>query len=91
MSTFIKIRPVGAELFYADGRTDGHDVAFHNFANAHKKVGKNYCFFLTMYAGIYTYVKRESCYLRIYFLDNNLAVIKFRFQLLTSCNLRTFP
>jgi len=23
----MKIRPVGAELFYADGRTDGHDEA----------------------------------------------------------------
>jgi len=23
----MKIRPVGAELFHADGRTDGHDEA----------------------------------------------------------------
>ena len=34
----MKIRPVGAELFHADGRTDGRTdmtkliVAFHNFA-----------------------------------------------------------
>jgi len=43
----MKIRPVGAELFYADGRTDGTTdrwtnmtkliVAFRNFANALKK------------------------------------------------------
>jgi hypothetical protein len=40
MSNFMKIRPVGAELFHADGRTDRHDEAnsrFHNFANAPKK------------------------------------------------------
>jgi len=38
---FIKIRPVGAELFHADRRTDVHDeakiVAFRNFSNAHEK------------------------------------------------------
>ena len=39
---FIKIRPVRAELFYADGRTDRRTemtklrVAFHSFANASK-------------------------------------------------------
>ena len=38
----MKIRPVGAELFYADGRTDRQAdmmklrVAFHNFAKASK-------------------------------------------------------
>jgi len=38
----MKIRPVGAELFHADGWMDGRTnmtkqiVAFHNFANAHK-------------------------------------------------------
>jgi len=35
----MKIRPVGAELFHADGQTVRHDeanVAFHNFANAPK-------------------------------------------------------
>ena len=38
----MKIRPVGAELFHADRRTDGQTdvlkltVAFHNFAKAHK-------------------------------------------------------
>ena len=25
MSNFMKTRPVGAEVFYADGRTDRHD------------------------------------------------------------------
>ena len=35
----MKIRPVGAELFHADGRTDIKTliVAFRNFANAPKK------------------------------------------------------
>ena len=42
MSGLIKIRPVGAELFYADRRTEGQTdmtkliVAFRNFANAPK-------------------------------------------------------
>ena len=42
ISNFMKIRPMGAELFNADGRTDGHtdmtkliDV-FRNFAKAPK-------------------------------------------------------
>ena len=39
----MKINPVGAELFYADGETDGRRyitkliVPFHNFANVAKK------------------------------------------------------
>jgi hypothetical protein len=42
MSHFMKIGPVGAELFYADGRTDKYTemtkriVAFRSFANAPK-------------------------------------------------------
>jgi len=38
MSNFMKIRPVGAELFHAYRRTDMTKltVAFHNFANALK-------------------------------------------------------
>jgi len=31
MSNLIKIRPVGAEVFHADGRTDGHDEANRSF------------------------------------------------------------
>jgi hypothetical protein len=31
-SSFIKIRPQGAELFHADGRTDGHDEANSRFS-----------------------------------------------------------
>jgi hypothetical protein len=34
---FMKIGPVGAELFYADGRADRHNetkIAFRNFASA---------------------------------------------------------
>jgi len=40
----MKIRPVGAELFHADGRTDRPidmpklPVVFRNFANAPKKI-----------------------------------------------------
>jgi hypothetical protein len=42
----MKIRPVGAELFHADGRIDGQTdkyvtkltVAFRNFANAPKRI-----------------------------------------------------
>jgi hypothetical protein len=39
ISSFIKIRPLGAELLHADGRTDMSKlkVAFRNFANAPKK------------------------------------------------------
>ena len=38
----MKIRPVGADLFRADGRTDPHDeviVAFRNFLNVPKNGG----------------------------------------------------
>ena len=43
-SNFVIIRPVGAELFYADRQTDGQIemtkiiVAFRNFVIAHKNV-----------------------------------------------------
>jgi hypothetical protein len=46
ISNFMKISPVGAELFHADGRTDKQrDVkkliaAIHNFANAPKKTAR---------------------------------------------------
>jgi hypothetical protein len=46
MSSFVKMRPVGAELFHADGRRNGRTdtqtdmtkliVAFRNFANSPK-------------------------------------------------------
>jgi hypothetical protein len=38
MSNFTKLRPVGAELFHADGQTGmtKPTVAFRNFANAPK-------------------------------------------------------
>jgi hypothetical protein len=41
IQNFTKFRPVGAELFHADGQTDRHDEAnstFRNFANATKNV-----------------------------------------------------
>jgi len=39
ISNFIKIRPVGAELFHADGQTDMTNVlaALRNFADAPKR------------------------------------------------------
>jgi len=41
ISSFMKIRPLGAELFYGDKQTDGHmttlTVAFGNFAKAPQK------------------------------------------------------
>jgi len=48
ISNSMKIRPLGAELFQADGRMDGRTdttklkVAFRNFANAFTN-GKCYC------------------------------------------------
>jgi hypothetical protein len=39
LSDFMKIRPVAADLFHADGRTDRHDeaiVALCSFVNAPK-------------------------------------------------------
>jgi hypothetical protein len=38
ISNFMKIRPLGAEMFHADGRTDVTKirVAFSNFANARR-------------------------------------------------------
>jgi len=40
MPNFMKIRPLGAEMYHADGRTDMMKltVAFHNFANMPNKV-----------------------------------------------------
>jgi len=50
ISKLMKIRPVGGELFHADGRTDGQTgrqtdmtkliLAFRNFVNAPKKFHK---------------------------------------------------
>jgi hypothetical protein len=46
----MKILPVGADLSYADGRTDRHTditkvvVIFHNFSKAHKNCRKNFIF-----------------------------------------------
>jgi hypothetical protein len=43
----MKVCPVGAELFHADGRTGGHVtrlvVAFRNFANTPEKVLIHVC------------------------------------------------
>jgi len=44
MSNFIKLRPVGAELFHADGQTDMTKLilAFRTFANVPKTKGHPY-------------------------------------------------
>jgi len=54
----MKIRPVGAELLHADGRTDMTKLiaAFHNFANAPKN---SYTWNNTQY-GEYFSLKLES-------------------------------
>jgi hypothetical protein len=36
ISSFIKIRPVGVELFHADGQTGGHDEANSCFSQVCK-------------------------------------------------------
>jgi hypothetical protein len=43
ISNFMKIRPVGVELFHADGRTEMMKliVAFRNFADAPENNNKN--------------------------------------------------
>ena len=37
---FKKIRPVAAELFHADGRTDGHDEANNRFSQFYENASK---------------------------------------------------
>jgi hypothetical protein len=37
---FMKIRPVAAELFHADGRTDGHDEADSRFSQFRERASK---------------------------------------------------
>jgi hypothetical protein len=43
MSNFVKIRPVGAELFHADGQTDSYDEANSGFSQFCERP-KNDCF-----------------------------------------------
>jgi hypothetical protein len=45
MSNFMKIRPVGAELFNADGRTDRHDEANGRFSLFWESALKNTFFY----------------------------------------------
>ena len=54
----MKIRPVGAEFFPEDGRTDVTKliVAFRNFANAPKKSSSYVCVCMYIYIYIYIYV-----------------------------------
>jgi len=41
IQNFIEIRPVGAELFHADGRTNGHDEASSRLSQFLRKALKN--------------------------------------------------
>ena len=46
ISNFMKIRPVGAHLFYSDGRTDRHDEANRRFSQfCQKRLKKAIRFF----------------------------------------------
>jgi hypothetical protein len=40
-SNFMKIRAVGAELYHADGQTEGHDEANSRFSQICERVPKN--------------------------------------------------
>jgi len=61
----MKIRPVGAEFFYADGRTDRYDKAnsrFRNFANWPKKRANLFFDFIScpLFLYIFTFVYFEE-------------------------------
>jgi len=43
VSNFIKIRPVGAELFDAGGRPERHDKGFRSSANAPNSERSKWC------------------------------------------------
>jgi len=76
----MKIRPVGAELFHADGRTDMTNVvvAFRNFVNAPKNGIKNYvCSVLFI----------RDCSRRKYRL---LGTVSFNFSTINSIFLKLF-
>ena len=45
ISNLMKIRPVGAELFYADRWTDGHDDANGRFSRFCERVWKSSSYF----------------------------------------------
>ena len=46
---FTKIHPVGAELFHADGRTDGHDKAKSSFSQFSEQTLKTAIKFLFLF------------------------------------------
>jgi hypothetical protein len=62
ISNYIKIRPVGAEMFHAKKQTDGREgqtrtklaVAFHNFVNEPKKKRGAFTFPSRLYIIIFT-------------------------------------
>jgi len=56
MSNFKKIRPVGAEVFHADGQTERHDevvVAFRNFSKAPKMITYAHTYVIHTYVRMY--------------------------------------
>jgi len=44
ISNFMKILPVGTEIFHADGRTDRHDETYSRFSQFCEKKPKNITF-----------------------------------------------
>jgi hypothetical protein len=68
ISSFMKIRPVGEQLYHADGRTDKTNliVAFRNFANAPKKGSILYV----------TYQVLHNAYYQIYQYPSNRYTVQ---------------
>jgi hypothetical protein len=63
-SSYIKIRPVGAELFHADGQTDMTKltVAFHNSANRLEKKEQGVPrFSYPLFHRIFAFTEQDPC------------------------------
>ena len=65
ISNFVKIRPVGAELFRADRQTDMTKltVAFGNFVNAPKKI--TFCF-STVFMSLVWILEKKKAIISLY-------------------------
>jgi hypothetical protein len=61
ISSFTKIRPVGAELFHADRQTDGHDEANSQFSQfcecAYKRYNSQITFLTARLPSAYHHLK----------------------------------
>jgi len=60
----MKTRPVGAELFHADGQTDRHDEANSGFSQCCERAQKYVNKLTTMY--LYNAVCRNSCHNNVF-------------------------